>query len=122
MKKAAAVLIRNKEDLILAVSRKDNPDDFGLPGGNVDPGENYRQTAIRETFEETGLVIDDLECVFTRDEGEYSVRTYIPRIVSGEIKTTEKGVVKWITEEKLLEGSFGEYNKQLLWMVSISKG
>ena len=29
------------------------------PGGGVDPGETHEQAAIRELFEETGLVIED---------------------------------------------------------------
>jgi 8-oxo-dGTP pyrophosphatase MutT (NUDIX family) len=29
------------------------------PGGGVDPGEDHRVAAIRELYEETGLVIDD---------------------------------------------------------------
>ena len=30
------------------------------PGGGVDPGETHEQAAIRELFEETGLVVDDV--------------------------------------------------------------
>ncbi len=30
------------------------------PGGGVDPGETHGQAAIRELFEETGLVVDDV--------------------------------------------------------------
>ncbi len=30
------------------------------PGGGVDPGESHEQAAIRELFEETGLVVDDV--------------------------------------------------------------
>ena len=29
-----------------------------LPGGGIDPGEDYVQTALRELVEETGLVVD----------------------------------------------------------------
>jgi 8-oxo-dGTP pyrophosphatase MutT (NUDIX family) len=30
------------------------------PGGGVDPGESHHEAAVRELFEETGLVVDDL--------------------------------------------------------------
>ena len=36
------------------------------PGGGVDPGETHEQAAIRELFEETGLVVDAVgESVFS---------------------------------------------------------
>ena len=38
------------------------------PGGGVDPGESHHEAAVRELFEETGLVVDDLgSAVFADD-------------------------------------------------------
>src|SRR5580704_14169453 len=47
-KKAATVLITRAGDFdnILAVSRKDNPDDFGLIGGKANDGETFKEAAI----------------------------------------------------------------------------
>lgn len=40
----------------LVVSRRGNYSDLGLPGGKIDVGENPRDAAARELYEETGLV------------------------------------------------------------------
>lgn len=41
---------------VLIVGRKGYPDKLGvLPGGKLEAGETYREGAIRELFEETGL-------------------------------------------------------------------
>jgi 8-oxo-dGTP pyrophosphatase MutT (NUDIX family) len=119
LKNAAAVFVRNAEGRILAVSRKHNPNDFGLPGGKLDikadgSEETFEEGAARELEEETGLKAEGLRQVFERHDGEFHVKTFVPNRVSGEIKTKETGVVKWITEEELLAGCFGEYNKKLI--------
>jgi len=38
------------------------------PGGGVDPGENHEQAAIREVFEETGLVLETVPAPFLDED------------------------------------------------------
>lgn len=53
----AAVIIRNEEGKILLQERTDR-NKWGLPGGCQELGENLRQTAVREAYEETGIKLD----------------------------------------------------------------
>lgn len=113
-RQASCMLIFNEEMQILAVSRKNNPDDFGLPGGKVDAGETPEEAAVRELAEETGLMADinSLVRFFVADDGEYVTYTFIGK-VNGEVDTGEAGVVKWVSPEELLRGSFADYNMKL---------
>lgn len=99
-------------DKILGVSRKDNPNDFGLIGGKVENGETLAQALKREIEEECGLTIISGKLIFTRFDNNMMCYTYLCN-VEGEIKTNEKGVVKEVTWEELFNGSFGEYNRKL---------
>ena len=53
----AAIIIRNQKGEILLQERTDR-NKWGLPGGCQDLGEDLRETAVREAYEETGIKLD----------------------------------------------------------------
>lgn len=116
-------------ELYLAVSRKTDPNDMGLVGGKVNghPCETHRDALSRELKEETGLTLASMRPVLTRRDGKFIVYAYTVEVVedlnkplSDIINTTEKGVVRWVSAEKLISGSFGAFNKKLLGIVNFN--
>lgn len=94
---AAGVLLLNENNELLLQRRVDNGY-WGYPGGAMELGESFEECAIREVFEETGLVCNDLEilAVESGKEGHYIYpngdevyivsMTYISRNYTGECK------------------------------------
>lgn len=58
----AAIIIRNANGEILLQERTDR-NKWGLPGGCQDLGEDLRNTAVREAYEETGIELDPSKIV-----------------------------------------------------------
>ncbi len=67
-----------ENDRILLIQREDFRV-WGLPGGDVDPGESLAEAAVRETREETGLEVDLMWLVgmYTLVGNEQSVVTAV---------------------------------------------
>jgi 8-oxo-dGTP pyrophosphatase MutT (NUDIX family) len=63
-----------RENQVLLQRRKDNGL-WGIPGGSLEPGESLEEAAIRETYEEAGLVIDEL-ALFKVYSGKDQFYTY----------------------------------------------
>lgn len=115
LKYAVQVIILNEDKTkVLAVSRKDNHEDFGLIGGKVDSiDKSLVDAAIRETKEETGLEVywNHLYPIFQIHKDGYMSYTYLCMEYRGEIYTNEPHIVKWADWEEIKKGSFGNYNK-----------
>ena len=112
-----ALIVNKCDKLVLAVSRKDDPNDFGLPGGKIEPGELPQRALRRELAEETGLIAISMRPVYDRTDappGDKFCRCFLIESYFGTIKTKEKGVVKWVTYDELTKGTFGYYNTGLL--------
>ena len=66
-KDGAIVVLLNEKNETLILLRPDaakwSPNTWGYPGGRIEPGELPLDAAVRETLEETQLVVKDLKVV-----------------------------------------------------------
>lgn len=119
---AGIMLIVNKRNEILAVSRKDDKTKFCLPGGKPEPTDlSIKETAIRETEEETGLIVKKCKLIYQNtnyDNNTYfNTTTFLAEEWTGAIHTDENIIIKWLTPEELTSetsGAYPEYNTNVV--------
>lgn len=101
------VMVENEKGQLLMQKRLD-PDWPGIcfPGGHVEPGESFTNAAVRETWEETGLTIEDPRLVGvkqfqTKNDERYVVFFYKATKYTGTLTSSDEGEVFWLSREEL---------------------
>ena len=116
MKLGVLVYLENNDEHVLMIHREKKDEHQGLwlaPGGKVEANEAPYETAVRETLEETGLIIKDpeLKAVLSfPDEGdspfgdEWLVFVFYTNSFSGTLTTAcPEGRLEWIPKNELTE-------------------
>lgn len=101
----AGTVVLNDAGEILLIKRTDN-NTWGIPGGSMEMGESFEETAVREVYEETGLRVEKLELFGTYSGREmhhiypngdevyiaiciYQTRSYDGRITADKKESSE---------------------------------
>lgn len=109
----ASLAIVQRGGLLLSISRENDHEDWTLPGGKLDPGENWLAGLVREVREETKTEVISAELVHEGESDDlHYVRVYRCRLEEYPETFPEnpEGVVKWVRPEKLVEGCFQKFN------------
>jgi ADP-ribose pyrophosphatase YjhB (NUDIX family) len=113
----------NTSEEVLAVSRRNDPTQWGIPGGNLELGESAQDAAIREILEETGLTIVAGVLIplyaglcYGADGQDYWVSSYLAPFYTGTPRAEEGFFIKTMQLEELCNATvspFAQYNHKV---------
>lgn len=125
---AVCLFAFDEKGKVLSVTRR-NTDQWSLPGGKVDEGEQLTGALFREVKEETGFFLVERifipiysEVVLGDDGNDFYCTAFLyPKTLpcfegdDGYVWSQEEGIdVSFITVDTLLTGAFSEFNKRAL--------
>ena len=110
------ILSKDNNERLVTVCRPEDQTKLCLPGGKQEPYENSLSGAIREVYEETGIVLDSNQLIpfysnfCISQEIEYWVTTYLVFIKENkEFKPIENNTnPKWLSVNDFLQNSYYE--------------
>lgn len=131
--KEAGVMLIVRDGLILGITRRHDKTKFGLIGGKFDDkagDKTVKDTAIRETFEETGIKVKEAVFVYQREEKadkpggqDFYSSCYYATDWENEPHDSEEGSVKWLSPDEVTgpaTAAFGDYNKKTLEIFQVA--
>ncbi len=105
-KRAAVVVVVNKENKVLCLLRSETdewkPLHWGLPGGHLDEGEYPYNGILREAKEETNLDVGAFYCGIRKDIQGWDIYIYGADTYSGDIEVSfEHSDYAWFSVEEI---------------------
>ncbi|MGM0779100.1 MAG: NUDIX hydrolase [Bacillota bacterium] len=119
----SVVIILNERNEVLLQKRHDGC--WGLPGGLMDLGESFEETAKREVLEETGLTVANLTLLNVFAGSKYYLKVqngdelysetalYFTKEVSGELQadSSESAELQFFARGNMPDGLTDEYRE-----------
>ncbi|WP_261132181.1 NUDIX hydrolase [Bacillus sp. Marseille-Q3570] len=119
---AATIVINEKGDILLIKGPRRG---WEMPGGQVEEGESLKKAAIRETKEETGIDIEELEfCgVFQNVNRSICNTLFLARPVGGKLTTSPESLeVGFFPIEEALEMvTWGNFKQRIEYSLNKNK-
>ena len=120
MKNETTLVYIEKNDSFLMLHRTKKENDMSngkwlAIGGHLEEGETPQECAIREVFEETGLIVHSLEyrakLWFINDDYRELMHLFITKDFDGELIECNEGDLEWIKKEDILSLNIWEGDK-----------